>query len=232
VHSNDKTELDAIANRLWDKFEISDYIALREASERADFFPWVFFEVLPPNHEQFAVETYEEMESIGLTGNLYPRIVAGDVFAVDQLAFEILKFLNHRHQNVKSVANSDLKKGNALVDFLVCLMLEATAKYKLQFVAPLMVLIQHKLKLRENRIISNVENRARKQSAAGIYYASLEKGIKLTDRELADRVGLNQSTISRYKEDPDFQAWGEAFLASCKIDGFDASNLKVPPKKK
>ena len=186
---------------------LENYLQLRRGFSEAELYAGVFdgFE------DSFIIAP--ELEKYGI----HSRIVVGAYDAcepdMDELSLRLMECLVARDKLPKSGPGHIEKRrqaiGDALIDYLIVTMLEATEGRRIAIPPSLIVLIRERLCGPNPDWVKHCRSR-RDQSIAMFKAAKhFKPDEKVSSRKLAASVGISRSTAARWLADPGFRRWLE-----------------------
>ena len=207
--------IDQLEAALTNSFSIDDYLELRRRFPENDSPIWMMMgsdDSSPSFGLDFAFQLKDEFDKFQIPVELYLGTLDGDLDNVDHLCLNILENLSRReklrHKNAHTVA-SGLAIGDALVDFLCGTVLECISYYSLPVPHSFQILLKYRLGLFENTIKEDRVLKNRRVMVALI----IAEHTGASARQIAKRVRMSPSTITRWMSDQDFMSYVKMFRA-------------------
>ncbi len=186
--------------RLADEFaenpSLEEYVELRRRIPRADV-EMARFAGLEP-----LLSMREELERHQISPYIVCDVLDGDDRQIDELSLQIMEALIERAKLEKSGKTHLQSRREAipdgLVDYLIMTMLEAIERYDLSVPTSLLVLIRERLGRANPVRHQQYEKKTRRQDAIFLGVQLAEKGEEPSIRNVAQVLGVQPSTVSRW----------------------------------
>lgn len=201
---------------------IENYVRLRKENPEAE----IEISVLGGIDALFAMQ--EELQRFGFDPNEIPAVLDADPEAISALSLNLLERLVEAKNLAKSGETQTVRRGltvpNKLIDWLICLMLEATSWSDREDIhRDLIVLIKERLGGSNSQYIQAVESHEMKQRAVWFAAQLIARGDEVSMRRIASALSLSPSTLSRWFSETSFLDEAQKLSA-----GFD-ENGKLRP---
>ena len=207
--------IDQLEAALTNSFSIDDYLELRRRFPENDSPLWM---VMSSDHSSpsfgldFAFQLEDELTKFHIPVEMFLGTLDGDSGHIDLLCLTTLEALSRREklglENAHAVA-SGLAIGDALVDFLCGTVLECISYYSLPVPHSFQILLKYRLGLFENTIKEDRVLKHRRVMVALI----IAENTGASARQIAKRVRMSPSTITRWMSDQDFMSYVKMFRA-------------------
>jgi hypothetical protein len=150
-----------------------------------------------------------ELRNVGLDDSLVSPVPHGSSQKIDELCLQLLEKLIERGEREEAGATHlQARKQaitNSLVDYLVCIMLEAIHQDDAFLPASLVVLIRHRLVGANPALWERFELGQKRLRAARLAAQKRHEGEQGSIRQVADLLGLPPSTVARWFREGEFE---------------------------
>ncbi len=153
-------------------------------------------------HTEFLLSMSRFLLEHGIDLALVAGILAGHQEAVEELSLQLLERV-HRQQDLRRQGQTHVKRRNtglsdALINYLTVMMLEAIEREGTRFPPSLLVLVRQQLRGSQPKLDQKYQTRRRRRDALYIALQLQDKGLEPTLNQLADAIGVEPSTVSRW----------------------------------
>tara|TARA_R110000796_G_scaffold173489_1_gene290447 strand:+ start:1410 stop:2105 length:696 start_codon:yes stop_codon:yes gene_type:complete len=201
-----KRSSDAIIKTLEQKFNLNDYLELRDCFPMEDMpLQLLIGEENTYNLMGFeiALKHEREFEKFGFIIEDYINILGGDEESIDKVCLSCLRAISNREQIIEkkahAVASGDAI-GDAFIDLIIIVILESISSFELAVPNSFQILMKVRLGLFKNKLLANEKLEDRRTHAANL----IAKNPNIKDTEIAKLVGVNKSSISKWRKEPKF----------------------------
>lgn len=211
----DRRTLDELETALQHLFSIDDYLELRRRFPKNDSPLWMVMgsdSNSPSFGMDFAFQLQGELAKFGIQIDMFLGTLDGDRGHVDLLCLAVLEALSKREKLVRENAHaiaSGLAIGDGLVDFLCGTVLECVSYHNFPLPHSFQILLKYRLGLFESAIKEDRVLKHRRIVVALI----MAENTGASAREIAKRIGMSPSTVTRWMADEDFMSYVKMFRA-------------------
>jgi hypothetical protein len=214
-------ELKAFEERFEEDASIENYVALRRFAPGIDTEIYRFANVDPL---QFLDD---KLQNVGLNRSLIRGALGGDDRDIDELCLQLMERLIERKrleaQGGTHLQSRGIGISDALVDHLIVAMIEALQQFSLEPKPSLVVLIRDRLGGAHSDIYKIYMKWTGRTRAIFLGMRLKRDGVPPTIREIAQEMGVQPSTVSRWFPNGDFPEQVEAFEKQFVKFGTDPS---------
>jgi hypothetical protein len=175
----------------------ANYVRLRRANPQT-FFASVQFAGLDA-----ALAIEDDFSGAGVDTQLVLNALLADTSSVNRLSLQLLEMLLYRGARHGEHGGTlwKGKKSSALVDYLICIMVDAIAGHDPNtFPSDLAMLIKERLKGADADLHHKTKTEAKKSEAIWIAANMILRGEKPTLEAVAKSIRVNKTTVARYFE--------------------------------
>lgn len=215
--------LEELMRDLRDDFKIDDYLELRRRVPGRDINLFLFHHQFPGDEPfkglDFLFLLEDDFKKHDISADDYVDMLDGDLEAIDRLCLQTLAAISKRQKNAPhtphAMANGEVI-GDALVGHMLVIMAETLSIYQLPIIRSFQIL----LKVATGAFNSEHKKARELKDKKFMAAAMLAENPDLSDRQLAKKLGVNASTVNRWKGD-DFDR---------KVNLFRNGISRPPPK--
>lgn len=199
-------EFHRLSDWLAQDFSIDDYLKHRDQFPDQDTYLPLFVAnegYVSMTGLDIAFKFEKQFKNVGISPEDFVGMLDGDEACIDRLSLSCLRAISRREKleldRPHIVANGQAIS-NSLLDMLICAMAEAITSFYLTPPSSWTVLLKVRLNAFSHSVLEKVHTSNRRSEAIGLFAANPE----IKDAQVAKIVGVNKSTVSRWKSDPDF----------------------------
>ena len=202
----DDDEYHRLSDRVAQNFSIDDYLKHRDKFPDHDTYLPLFVAnegYVSMTGLDIAFKFEQQFKNLGISPEDFVGVLDGDEACIERLSLSCLRAISDREKQELDkphiVANGQAIS-NSLLDMLICTMAEAISSFYLTPPSSWTVLLKVRLNAFSHSVLEKVLTSNRRSNAIGLFAANSE----IKDALVAKIVGVNKSTVSRWKSDPDF----------------------------
>ncbi len=208
-HAQKISQFFQLVKRFDEDPSIENYVALRRFAPHGDTEIYRFAGVDP------LCSLEPDLKKFGLDPVLVCGVLDGDDREMDELCLQLLERLIERKRLVAERMTHLQSRGkgisDALIDHLIVVMLEAMQQYGVDPKPSLVLLIRERLGGANTDILKSHKKRESQDLAIFHGFQLRRRGARPTIRRVADIMGVQPSTVSRWFPDGDFLERVEEF---------------------
>lgn len=195
---------EGLVRELLEDFKIDDYLELRKRVPGRDINLFLFHHSFPGDDPfkglDFLFLLEDEFKKHDISADDYVDMLDGDLEAIDRLCLQTLAAISKRQKSAPdtphAMANGEVI-GDALVGHMLVIMAETLSIYQL----PILRSFQILLKVATGAFNSEYKKARALKDKKFLAAYILAENPGLSDRQLAQKLGVNVSTISRWRGD-------------------------------
>lgn len=192
-------------DRLARDFSVSNYVRFRAIHPDADPFISVFYRPYgDPTGFDYVIDLKKELERFNISQSSVLATLDGYKDGPDRLCLELLSSLAERREKENNMPHSianGLFIGDALIDFLICLVLESLIYHNLSIPNSYLILLQERSNIFKSIYVSNRMGGRRRKDAARL----IAENPGISVRNAAKIVGVNHVTLYSWMKEESFK---------------------------